>query len=92
VPQRTPRHSTIIEAIHAWRGIWQSAENDVPSPTALRMHPSTASQLEESALEYPYNAASREADGQLRIWGVCVDVDATISVGNFEILPRHIEP
>jgi hypothetical protein len=56
------------------------------------MHPRTASELEESALQYPYNAASRAADGRLRIWGVSVDVDSSIDVGNFELLPRAIEP
>jgi hypothetical protein len=92
VMEQPPRHSTIIDALHAWREVGQTTGKRVPYPTAMRMHPKTASALEESALEYPYNAASRAPDGRLCIWGVSVDVDVTISVGNFEILPRHNEP
>ena len=90
--ERVPRHSTIIEAIHAWRSVRQSVGKHVAEPTALRMHPKTASALEEGAGQYPYNAANRAADGRLRIWGVSVDVDTTIDIGNFELLPLAIEP
>lgn len=89
VVEKTVRHSTIIEAIYSWRSARRDgATGDV---AAMRMHPRTALALEASALEYPYAAANRTADGMLRVWGLPVHGDESLSPGVFELIP-HKEP